>query len=84
MNIRVKIFPIAGICGRTQEEELFLEKGRVGEALELLRSRLGIDKDLRAIETLMLMHNGRVMDKSLDENLKEGDELWLLPPLSGG
>ena len=84
MNIRVKIFPIAGLCEKTQEMELSPGKGSLEEALGLLREQLGADGELCEIESLMLLHNGRVLDKRSNAVFRDGDELWLLPLLSGG
>ena len=83
MTVHIKLFPIAGICNQSQEMELALEEGKLGEALTKLYERLGVDLDVK-LEKLMLLHNGRALDMRKNVVFQDGDRLWLLPLLSGG
>jgi len=82
MKIHIKIFPVAGLSDRNQEFELALQKGSFNEALALLQKLL--DVNLSEIKTLMFLHNGHKLENDKDEIFQEGDQLWLLPLLSGG
>ena len=81
MKVHIKIFPIVGICDQSQKLELPLEEGNLSEALALLEGRLGMNCK---IETLMFLHNGRALDCRKDAVFQDGDQLWLMPLLSGG
>ena len=82
MRMHIKIFPIAGLCDQQQELELSLEVGCMSELETLLQKRLSAD--LRKIEELMFLHNGYRLDKNEDVVFQDGDQLWLLPQISGG
>jgi len=82
MNVHIKIFPIAGLNDRKQELEITLEKGNLNEALNRLREQTGVN--FGEMKTLMFLHNGKALDKHEDNVFREGDQLWLLPVLSGG
>ena len=92
MKVHIKIFPIVGICDQSQKLELPLEEGNLSEALALLEGRLGVNLGINSggihsackIETLMFLHNGRRLDSRKDAVFRDGDQLWLLPLLSGG
>ena len=82
MNIQIRIFPIAGLCNEKKELELALEKGNFYEAQARLEELLGIS--FRENKTLMFLHNGQGLDRNKDIVFREGDQLWLMPLLSGG
>ena len=81
MKANIKVFPIAGLCEKSLKLEIALEKGTLDEIFEFLQGRFG--ENLKT-ETLMLMHNGRRLDLNNNTVFKDGDQLWLLPLLSGG
>ena len=82
MKVLVKVFPAAGLCDQTQELEITLEEGSLSELLTLLQERLSVNPG--KIEELMFVHNGRAMDRREDVLFQDGDQLWLMPMLSGG
>ena len=83
MKVNIKIFPIAGLSEQRREMEIALEEnGGMGELLARLQEQL--DVNLQKIEALMFLHNGRGMDKSENVIFQDGDQLWLLPQISGG
>ena len=82
MKIQVKIFPCDGLCSESEELEIQLEEGRLGELIALINKRLGTD--LSKIEKLMFLRNGRAIDREQDTVLLDGDKIWLLPQISGG
>ena len=82
MTVHIKVFPIAGVCDQSQKLDISLEQGNLTEALSLLEVRLGVC--FSKPEKLMLMHNGRGLDRRKNTVLEDGDQLWLLPLLSGG
>ena len=82
MMVHIKVFPSVGLCDETQKLEVTLEEGSMSELQTLLQKRLGIT--LQKMESLMFLHNGRALDKYKDIVFRDGDELWLLPLLSGG
>ena len=90
MKVRVRIFPVAGLCDHSQELELDLQEGSFGEALAHLEGRLGVNlagssgDNPGKQETFMFLLNGRALDMFKDTVLCDGDQLWLLPRLSGG
>ena len=71
-----------GLCNQTQKLDVPLEEGSFSEVLAFLERRLSVS--LEKLEKLMFLHNGRGLDKRKDVVLCDGDELWLLPLLSGG
>ena len=81
MKVSVKVFPIAGLCDRRQELELALEGGSMGELEALLFERLGAAPKTKAFTFLL---NGRGVGKRESVVLRDGDNLWLLPQISGG
>ena len=84
MKVHIKIFPIAGLCNQSQKMELLLADGSFKEVLMLLQERLSLDKSLDNSGKLMFLHNGRNLDTRKDTVFKDGDQLWLLPLISGG
>ena len=81
MKIQVRIFPIAGLCDKTEEHEIPLEDGSLNGLMARLRELLGAD--LSGNEKLMFLHNGYALD--IEKTVfRDGDKLWLLPRLSGG
>ena len=82
MTVHVKVFPIAGLCDETQKLELALEEGNMDELLMQLQECLKTDQ--LKTEALMFMHNGRTLNRSKDVAFRDGDEVWLMPLLSGG
>ena len=83
MTVHIKLFPIAGVCNQSQELELILEEGKLGEVLANLHERLGVNLAVK-LEKLMLLHNGCALGNRKDVAFQDGDRLWLLPLLSGG
>ena len=81
MNVYIKIFPIAGLCDETRKLELTLEEGSMSEVLTNLREQFNVNPK---IEELMFLHNGRALNRHKNTVFRNGDELWLLPMLSGG
>ena len=94
MKVHIKVFTIAGLCNQSQKLELALENGSFSEMLIRLQGRLGANLGNNPdycsgdgsdkFEKLMFMHNGRALGKCKDVVFKDGDQLWLLPLLSGG
>jgi len=82
MKVNIKIFPIAGLFNKKQELEIALENGDLNEALTRLQELLGVN--FRENKTLMYLHNGYKLESQNDAVFQEGDQLWLLPILSGG
>ena len=82
MNVHVKIFPIAGLCDKTQKFVITLKNGTMSELLAYLHEQLGIT--LNKTETLIFLHNGCALDRHKEPVFIEGDQLWLLPLISGG
>ena len=82
MKVYIKIFPIAGLFNKRQELEIALENGGLNETLALLEEKLGVN--FREIKTLMFLLNGYRLDDKKEVAFREGDQLWLLPLLSGG
>ena len=82
MKVFVKVFPTAGLCDETRKLEIALEEGNMSELQTHLQERL--DANPNKIEELMFVHNGRAMDKRKDVFFQDGDQLWLMPMLSGG
>jgi len=82
MKVQVSVFPIAGTTEKKQELQITMEKGSLEEALARIEERLDIN--LPKIETLLLLRNGQGLNKNEELILKDGDQLWVLPQLSGG
>jgi len=82
MKVRIRIFPAAGIDKVPDEFEITPEKGCLSEVLALLRENLGLDPAENA--ALMFLHNGQELDIRKEAVFQDGDQLWLLPLLSGG
>ena len=82
MEVQITILPIAGFCGEKQELKLYLEEGSISELAALLEERFGVN--LRSIESLLFLRNGRGMDVSEDVVFADGDQLALLPQITGG
>jgi len=82
MKVHVAIFPVAGLCVQRQDFEVFLDKGSVGEMETVLFDRLGVNPF--KIDALMFLHNGQALDIDEAAVFHGGDQLWLLPRISGG
>ena len=86
LRVNVKIFPIAGLCEQRQDIELVLEEGSMNELEMLLFRKLNVNPG--NVEAYMFLHNGRGLcsspDKYKDVVFQNGDQLWLLPQISGG
>ena len=82
IKVRVRIFPIAGVCNSTLDIEIELEEGNLYELMKRLQDRLGLAANVP--ETLMLLHNGHSLDINKAAQFLNGDQLWLMPRLSGG
>jgi hypothetical protein len=99
MNVKLKIYPIAGLCDSSMEMEMALEEGSLAELLKQVWNLLGV-KAPASTEGLMLLLNGRFVDLPdcahedvpegthdgtyMDTRLEDGDQVWLMPQLSGG
>jgi len=81
MKILLKVFPIADINDSTQEFELELDNGKLGEVLEWLKQTLGIDPHSGV---LMILCNGQSLDLLKEYDLSANDTLWAMPMLAGG
>ena len=84
MKVRIKIFPGTGLSDKSQEQEIYLNEGRLNELIAELQERLGVDLFDSLDERLMLLHNGRALGKCENVIFKDEDQLWLLPRISGG
>ena len=82
MNVHVKIFPIAGLSDKTQKLVLALKNGTMSELLAHLQEQLGVT--LNKTKTIIFLHNGCALDRYKETVFKDGDQLWLLPLISGG
>jgi molybdopterin converting factor small subunit len=82
VKVSVKVFPAAGLCERRRELEIALEEGSMRELEERLFGALGADP-LEA-KALMFLLNGRGIGRRDGVVFKDGDQLWLLPQVSGG
>jgi len=81
MRVRIKFFAIIREKVGTDGMELELEEGRtVQELLELLRSRFPATREF--LERAFVAVNRRYVNP--DTRLKEGDEVAIFPPVSGG
>ena len=81
MTVQLKIFPIAGLCDATQEISVPLSEGNLNELMTHIRKKLNADPSDNAI---MFLHNGRGLESSEEAVLLDGDQMWLLPRISGG
>ena len=82
MTLYIKVFPITGLCDETQKLTITLEDGVFSKVLSHLQERFGTES--LKTEALMFLHNGVALDRSKDIVFQDGDELWLMPLLSGG
>ena len=82
MKVHVKVFPTAGLCDETKKVDIDLEEGNMSELQLQLQEQLGASP--HQIEGLMFLHNGFSLDKHKEVAFQDGDQLWLLPLLSGG
>ena len=82
MKVNIRVFPIAGLCNQRLEMALALEEGSMNELLRLLSGQLGVN--LPETGAFMFLHNGRGLDRYEDVFFQDGDQLWLLPRISGG
>jgi len=82
MKVHVKIFPAAELCNQRRELEIDLDEGNGDEILEYLQKLLGVN--LKEKKTLMFLHNGCGLERLENAVFQDGDQLWLLPLLSGG
>ena len=84
MIVYVKVFPIADICNQSQKLELLLKEGSFSELFNHLQERLGVDLNPDKPGKLMFLHNGSNLESRKEVVFKDGDQLWMLPMLSGG
>ena len=82
MKVSVRVFPIEGMCSQSQDLDMTLEEGSFGEVLTFLQMRFDVTMD--KLESLMFLHNGYGLDRRKNVVFHDGDQLWLLPLLSGG
>jgi len=81
MSIHVKVFPIAGVCDAAQVMDVTLNEGCLSELMTILTRQLGTDPRKQGI---MILNNGQSLDVDADASLNDGDNLWVMPRLSGG
>jgi molybdopterin converting factor small subunit len=82
MKVKIKVFPIAGLCDQSMALDLDPEEGGMSGLIMCLRERLG--KNPLEIENIMFVHNGRLISRLEDAVLLDGDKLWMMPQVSGG
>jgi len=82
MKVHVKMFSIPGICEASREMEFALCEGDLKELLNLLQEEVG-DAPL-PLDNLLILHNGRALVKNENAQFSDGDDLWILPQISGG
>jgi len=82
MKVHIRISPIAGFCEQRQEIEVVLKHGSKSEVETLLYNKLGVNPF--NMEAIMFLLNGRGLEPREDVVFQDGDQLWLLPQLSGG
>ena len=82
IKLKVKIFPAAGLWDQKRELEIELNESSLIELMAILDKRLNVNQE--KMKRLMFLHNGRALDRSKDVVFNNGDQLWLLPLLSGG
>ncbi len=83
MTMRIKVLFFAALADRLGVREVGLElplESRVGEALDRLAERHPVLVEMR--DTLAVAVNLAYVDSG--EVLADGDELALIPPVSGG
>ena len=81
MKIYIRVFPIADLFDATQELEVTLSEGSLGELMTSLNQLIGTDL---FDENIMILHNGHNLDKKSDTQLSDEDHIWVMPYLSGG
>ena len=81
MKVSVKVFPITGVSDAAQELEITLSEGNLSELIAILQLRFRVDPH---DESIMILHNGQALDSYADVILSNGDQLWMMPCLSGG
>ena len=81
MKINVKIYPIAGLNEATQVMDAALDEGNLSELVTFLCRQLGAD--LREYG-VMILNNGQSLDIESNVILNDGDNIWVMPRLSGG
>lgn len=79
MRVRLKLFAYLRETLGTKEEEIEVEEGaKVGEIWESFKDKVPMNKNFRVLFAV----NGQYVEK--DRELKEGDEVVFIPPVSGG
>ena len=81
MRVNVKVYPIAGVSDATQEMEVALTEGNLNELMTLLQERLGAGLCEKSV---MILYNGQALDLKADVVFSNGDQLWVMPCISGG
>lgn|GEM_PF-4713274 len=80
-KVKIKVFPLADVTDTSFETELTLSEGSLYECMTYLNEQF--NTELREKE-IMILHNGRSLDIYADAVIAEGDQVWVLPRLSGG
>ncbi len=84
IKVRVKFFAVlTDVVGAKElAVEINKEKATVKEILEYIRNRYPKFKEIEKDIPILTLVNG--VNVLLDEEVKNGDEVSLLPPVSGG
>ena len=81
MEVRLLVFAgLRELLGASERELALPEGARIRDAWELLAQRCPALAELRG--STRVARNGRLA--SFDDDLSDGDELALLPPVGGG
>ncbi|MCX8173077.1 MAG: molybdopterin converting factor subunit 1 [Thermoplasmata archaeon] len=80
MKIRIKYFAgLRDITGRESETIDVKEKTRIADILKMVYSKY---PDMRKTAEIIVARNRQYADEN--ERVEDGDEIALLPPVSGG
>jgi len=80
-KVKIKVFPLADVVDASFETELTLTDGSLYECMTYLNTHFGTE--LRE-KDIMILHNGQSLDIFANAVINDGDQLWVLPCLSGG
>jgi len=80
-KVKIKVFPLADVTDTAFETELTLTEGSLYECMTYLNKHFGTE--LREKE-IMILHNGHSLDIHMDAEVNDGDQVWVMPCLSGG
>ena len=80
-KVRIKVFPLADVTDAAFETELTMTEGNLFECMTFLNKHFGTELREKGI---MILHNGQSLDIHADAEVSDGDQVWVLPRLSGG